>query len=317
MPRHLECLRFPAKADAGRINTPFHQPPTNTGYSTMTPRKTPTSDKKTVENKVAMNNKNVAIYNLAREYLLSILPDGMKKSDLDKYFHGEDREPESLKDVFIQLIASAQNRRAMPKAIKFNDRKKEIGRILYDFDFVKTAQMDLASLHKQFCNVFHSEYIESSHDSWRIWSNAVIDSAKFISEFKDLKDFKGFVNLFYCNARTRIALPLYISTKIKGIGFALACDALKELGYTQYPKPDGHIINTCYELGLSSKNGTSNEAMISAFEAVVKMAEDNEVTPYQVDKVLWLIGSGNFYNNGISIPGHREDFLKKAKKLFQ
>lgn len=283
----------------------------------MTPRKTTTSDKKTVENKAAMNNKNVTIYNFAREYLLGILPDGMKKSDLDKYFHGEDREPESLKDVFIQLIASAQNRRAMPKAIKFNDRKKEIGRILYDFDFVKTAHMDLNTLHKTFCNVFHSEYIENPHNSWRIWSNAVIDSAKFISLFKDLKDFRGFVNRFYYNVHTRIALPLYISTKIKGIGFALACDALKELGYTQYPKPDSHIINICYELGLSSKNGTSDEAEVSAFEAVVKMAEDNKVTPYKVDKVLWLIGSGNFYNDGINNGRHEEEFIKEAKKRLQ
>ena len=99
--------------------------------------KTTLSDKKTAKNKAAMENKNVIIYDFAYEYLLSILPDGMKESDLDKYLHGEDKEPDSLEKVFIQLIASAQNRWAFPKIIKFYDRREEIGRILYDFDFVK------------------------------------------------------------------------------------------------------------------------------------------------------------------------------------
>ncbi len=254
-----------------------------------------------------MENRNVQIYNLAYKFLMDLLPDELTESDLEKYFVGDALEASSLKDVFIQLIASAQNYQSMPNIIKFNDRKEEIGKILNDFDYMTVAQYDTEVLYEQLWETFKFKNRESSHNSWRKWSNAVIDSAKFISVFKDIDDFRNFVGRFSYNLHTRIALPLYISTKIKGIGFALACDALKELGFTDYPKPDVHIIEICTELGLSS------EDPISAFEAIVKIAEDNNTTPYKVDKILWLICSGFFYKEEIHIGRHKSEFIKYVK----
>ena len=107
---------------------------------------------------------------------------------------------------------------------------------------------------------------------------------------------------------TKMALPLLISTKISGIGFSLACDCLKELGFLDYPKPDVHLIEVYSQLGLSKKDP------ISVFEAIVDMAEfckeiDPDVTPYKIDKIMWLICSGKFYLDGISIGKHKEDFI--------
>ena len=73
-----------------------------------------------------------------------------------------------------------------------------------------------------------------------------------MSNFKDADDFRGFVAQFDYNRPTRMALPLLISTKIRGIGFALACDTLKELGFLSYPKPDVHLIEVFSKLGLSA-----------------------------------------------------------------
>lgn len=56
-----------------------------------------------------------------------------------------------------------------------------------------------------------------------------------------------FVSRFDYNISTRMALPLLISTKISGVGFALACDTLKELGFTNYPKPDVHMMDAVYQ----------------------------------------------------------------------
>ena len=274
----------------------------------MAKRKTTSSDKNIDKNiETAVENKSITIYNLAYEYLLNILPDGLKESDLDKYFVGDSRNPESLKDIFIRLITSAQNYQSMPKVINFKERKETIGRILDDYDYVKIAQMPTDNLYDMFWVTFNFKNKSRSYNRWRKWSNAVIDSAKFVSEFTDIVDFKHFIKLFDYNVHTRIALPLYISTKIKGIGFALACDALKELGYLEYPKPDVHIIRLFNELELSSKKP------ISVFEAVVKMAEDNKVTPYRVDKLLWLICSGRFYKDDKQVGGHRDDFIKYVK----
>ena len=82
------------------------------------------------------------------------------------------------------------------------------------------------------------------------------------------EDFKHFVSLYDYNTITRMSLPLLISSKISGIGFALACDFLKELGYVNYPKPDVHIVDIFTSLEHSDNN------IINVFEAVIKMYED-------------------------------------------
>ena len=110
-----------------------------------------------------------------------------------------------------------------------------------------------------------------------------------------------------------MALPLLISTKIRGIGFALACDTLKELGYLSYPKPDVHLIEVFSQIGLS------NEHPISVFETIVEMAYvckdiDPESSPYKLDKIIWLICSGKFYLDGINIDGRKMEFIKYLKE---
>lgn len=133
-----------------------------------------------------------------------------------------------------------------------------------------------------------------------------------MSNFTDVDDFRSFVTQFDYNKPTRMALPLLISTKISGIGFALACDCLKELGFLSYPKPDVHLIEVFSQIGLSKENP------ISVFEAIVEMADvckevDPEVTPYKIDKIMWLICSGRFYLDDISVGRHKDDFIKTVR----
>ncbi len=145
---------------------------------------------------------------------------------------------------------------------------------------------------------------------------SVVDSAKFVKEFKDAADFDEFVKRFDYNAASRMALPLLIQSRIRGIGFALACDLLKELGYTNYPKPDVHMIDVFHALGLCEKDP------ISAFDAIERMADDCKkvdpnITPYRVDKVFWLICSGNYYNENppIRIKGQKKELIDYLAKI--
>ena len=124
-------------------------------------------------------------------------------------------------------------------------------------------------------------------------------------------DFDSFVNQFRYNSAAKIALPLLISTRIRGMGFALVCDMLKEMGYVDYPKPDVHIIDICEALGLSSRN------QYDCFETICQMATDNDVTPYRVDKILWLICSGRFYMDGMNIGRHKEQFIESARQMLK
>ena len=106
---------------------------------------------------------------------------------------------------------------------------------------------------------------------------------------------------------------------MSGIGFALACDLLKELGYEDYPKPDVHLMDVFSELNLCRKT------QIYTYEAIVKMAEvckeelnDSSITPYKVDKIFWLICSGRFYlekGGEIKVPLRKKAFIVSGKEV--
>lgn len=260
-----------------------------------------------------LKQKMQTVYIEAQKYLFSMLPASMQPADLDKYFIGDRRDFASLQDVYEQFIYSAQNYQGMPKVIKYNERREQIKHILHDFDVQIIKDMNIDELYQTFRKEFEVTSRDSKQNSWRKWSCSAIDTAEFMSNFKNVDDFRAFVAQFDYNLLTRMALPLLISTKIKGIGFALACDTLKELGYLNYPKPDVHLIEVFNQLGLSG------EDPISVFEAIVEMAEvckeiDPDSSPYKLDKIIWLICSGRFYLDDISVGRHKEDFINYVLK---
>lgn len=59
---------------------------------------------------------------------------------LGKYYRGDNPNPESLENVFRNLIISAQNRQGMPRVIKFHDREHVIQEILFYYDINQISQ---------------------------------------------------------------------------------------------------------------------------------------------------------------------------------
>ena len=264
---------------------------------------------------IPIKNKNQILYKAAYSYLLKLLPEGMNEVMLQKYFVGDRRDFNSLEDVYEQMIQSAQNYQRMPNVIKFVERRDTVKEILFDYDFAKIANLDIEELYQTFRREYSVTSADNNFNSWHKWSKSIIDAAKFMNNFKDVKDFKWFIKQFEYNLPTRIALPLLLSAKISGMGFALACDCLKELGYTTYSKPDVHLVEVFKRLGISDKDP------ILVFEAIVKMAEDckeidETVTPYKIDKVIWLVCSGRFYLDEVSIGRHKEDFIVLMENQF-
>lgn len=252
------------------------------------------------------------VYFDAYGYLRSIVPSTVS---IEEYFISDRIDYCNLEDIFEQFVQSAQNYQMMPKVINYKDRRERVKTILSDFDVRAVAKMDPSELYEQFAQQFGLKKTTDKRNSWRKWSKSIVESAQFLCEFRDVNDFVGFVKCFDYNAHTRMALPLLISNKIHGIGFALACDLLKELGFTSYPKPDVHLIEVFNALGLSRAEP------IDTFEAIVHMADacrrkDLSVTPYKVDKVFWLICSGRLYHEKpeINIGGHKKAFIEYMKQ---
>jgi hypothetical protein len=75
-----------------------------------------------------------------------------------------------------------------------------------------------------------------------------------------------------------------------------------------FGKPDVHIKTIFMELALC---GSNNDYMV--FNAICRVARNVGRTPYAVDKLFWLVASGNFYLDGIKIGQHRDDFIDYAR----
>jgi len=75
-----------------------------------------------------------------------------------------------------------------------------------------------------------------------------------------------------------------LDQEIFGLGFALGCDWLKEMGYADYAKPDTHTIDILYGTGVapSQKNYV-------VFKTMVGIARDNDEPPAVIDRLSWFI----------------------------
>ena len=244
-------------------------------------------------------NINQQLYETAYKILLSMLPQRLTENDLDKYLQGDRSNPKDLKEVYKAFIRTAQNYQFMPNVIQFDNREDKIAEILHDFDYKYVCTLNPDNLYDEFKSAFGI----SSEKSWRLWCKAVVDSAKFICPFKSINEFDDFVT----RSQDLKTVPLLISKKIRGIGFALACNALKDIGYIDYVKPDVHLIDICDALGITGRD------QIEVFDAMQRIAKDNNITPYKLDKVLWLVCSGNFYEEQIRVKGRKEELIKKVK----
>jgi hypothetical protein len=95
----------------------------------------------------------------------------------------------------------------------------------------------------------------------------------------------------------------------------LACDFIMGLGYENFSKPDVHVKEIFWALGLSLF-GTSD---YEVFRAIARVARNADITPYNVDKLFSLIGSGYFYEdphigNKGRIGSQKKRFIEVAKE---
>jgi len=155
----------------------------------------------------------------------------------------------------------------------------------------------------------------TSRSIWPHYCQTILSAAQFMAQFSRADEFYQWVDFFDHDDRARAALPLLLGREIDGFGFALACDFLKELGYINFAKPDVHLRGIFVGLRLCPEKPGDYEV----FKAVVRVAKNAEVTPYNADKLFWLIGSGYFYDDKHigkkgKIGSHKADFIAYAQR---
>jgi hypothetical protein len=153
---------------------------------------------------------------------------------------------------------------------------------------------------------------------WSRYCRTILSGAKFLSQFSSANDFYGWVDFFDEDERARPALPMLLPKEIAGFGFALACDFVKELGYENFSKPDVHVKDIFWAIELSPHGSSDYEV----FKAVARVARNASVTPYDVDKLFWLMGSGYFYDdphvgNRGRIASQKKRFIEVARSRLE
>lgn len=262
------------------------------------------------------------LYQLAYEFLLSF--EGVDVTILEEHFVVKEEKPKNLKLIYKRLCESAQNKQMSTRVIGGSiNGFDNLGKVLEDFDPHMVAASYLPGQEEKLLKTIikilkpNGQIRRTSRSIWPQYCKTIIESAHFLKKFKNASDFYNWTDFFSKDSRAKPALPLMISYEISGIGFPLACDFLKELGFSEYGKPDVHLKKIFKELDLidDNKNSTA-KSDYQTLKVIDRIAKENNVTSYAVDKVFWLIGSGSFYLSGLNIGRNRNLFIAQVKKKY-
>lgn len=253
-------------------------------------------------------------YELAREYLLG-LP-GLTDEVLQCYLCTPPRDtPSEMADVFLRLLMSLRNKGMMATVIP-DEFVQSLTPVLDGFDPAKVIQR-FTSADNLLDTIIRTlsptgKVRRVPGGLWPLFTRGILSGARFLNQFQSGPEFLAWVQTFDDDPRKRAALPLLLSEEIDGFGFALACDFLKELGFLNFAKPDAHIKAIVKGLKLASEATTD----YAIFKDVVRIAAHCDRTPYDVDKVFWLVGSGRFYLHPAigRVTTDRDRFIEEASR---
>ena len=256
-------------------------------------------------------NMDRCVYRLAYEFLTS--RQSITREVVDSYLVTPPR-PGTLPEIYMRLIGSIQNANLRANVIGGSiGGVDKLSRVLVGFAPNKVVEKygdDADCLLDLIVSTLRpsGEVRRDKRSCWPQFCRAVLDGAKFLNNFSDVSDFYEWADFFDRDDRARDALPLLMERKIYGIGFALACDFLKEIGYEKFGKPDIHLRDIFVALRLADPSSNDYELL----QAIGRVAESNRVTPYSTDKLFWLIGSGKFYMHPLIGKNGRIGRQKKA-----
>ena len=266
------------------------------------------------------------IYQLAKEYLPSKCIPGVTSALIEKYLNPLSLNPKpTSKDVIYQrLLGSAQN--ANMKAGVIGGAiggVEKLSLVLEGFNAKAVINKYSGNYEAVLDDIVkklkpNGEVRRTSRSIWPHYCQTILSAANFIEQFSSASDFFGWIDFFDKDERARASLPMLLSREIEGFGFALSCDFLKEMGYINFPKPDVHLRDIFTSLHLCPEK--TDDYLL--FKAVIRVAGHAGVSPYNADKVFWLIGSGNFYNdlhlgNKGRVGNHKKEFIEYAKPLLE
>lgn len=245
---------------------------------------------------------------------------------LSLYFSPLPIEPPQNRAQYYLLASSLQNGTSsgMDRSIKFNAENRQIiTEVLRNFDFAWVAEHhDDKTLYAAFNEKIADggaisrakrangkpqeiqEQILNRKTNWEKYAKGLYEGAQFLCSETGQATLNGLLS-------HGAGEPLDIkwlqkqlgSIKIHGLGTALKCDWLKECGCTWLVKPDVHIKKVYAQMAAQEQNKPVEEIQENDLDVIAYYDEWAKVlnergratTAYQIDKIIWLICTGDFY----------------------
>lgn len=273
-----------------------------------------------------INRKNVEAFYQKVESFIGQMADlyGLPAKDLELYYQCDERfdikQGVPMSAVYERLLGTLQNRQSLPNIIKFwhPEYEKYYKKVLCDFDPKKVVKKYggdngqkrlFEELNKHLhWNSEHSKLPEQ-------WCEGAVDAAKVLSEYKGSKELHSEL-MDIANKENGDLMKIaenWDKRKIKGLGFALSCDFLKEIGI-DLPKPDVHIVAVIKAVFFDDNDKISETELTDAFIRMANLLKEShkDMTAYKLDKMIWLICTGNFYLHKDAPKTMRECLIKKC-----
>ncbi|WP_294483865.1 hypothetical protein [uncultured Ruminococcus sp.] len=250
-----------------------------------------------------MNDKrSYTIYIEATNYLYQHAI-GLTESVLEEYFVNPRKK--ALNEAFGVVISSAEDWHK-PKArnIKYKERWNDIEKVVGNHKLsyvINTFEGDPQKLYSAFTKNISLDSKQFTKDVWLSYANSICGMAQYLSKFKNTEDMYNYFDKFQTPSEKNKLInevsqqSRIIKTKWSW-GFALSANWLKDIGMIDYCKPDIQVTNCLNSLGLCSKTNTV------VFKTLVNIAEDSKkydktASAFKLDRIIWLIGSGDFYGH--------------------
>lgn len=237
---------------------------------------------------------------------------GVKEGELQKYF-----SPDTSQSFLYHLCSSLQNSGMMTNTILFRGINNPIIKeVMCNYD--STLSFKKYKGWQDIYNTFLSKGIldkgsrKNKETNWEKYCKGLYGGLQFLGEGGDslIKELSSSKEL----NRDNLKRIKNISKRIHGLGFALTCDWLKECGCTWLAKPDTHlndVIKALRNTGPVTDEEVLGEVFFWANE--IKLCGiDPDITTYKLDRVIWLLCTGNFFLDKKS--SGKDALIKKIKE---
>ena len=256
----------------------------------------------------------VAFYEKTMEYLRErAAAHNVSEEELKLYFSPETGNGDlylcyggrTVENLFFRFAFHAQNATMIREVIRFprvqgTPRRLAFEEVLCGFDpaaVIERYHNSEEELFDAFVSKIGGFKIGADYKKSLpyAYSTSLMSAARLLTR-APFNTYDGFVDTLVSYGALA---PVFISFEVYRFDIALACDLIKELGIIDLPKPDVHIREVLFELGLiRTRAGTKADYLsIRAIDGIVSEVRTKypTVTAYEIDKMIWLVSTETFY----------------------